>query len=155
MHATPRTLEVHDIELLVEERVESNLAFLHSGIEILEHLLIHMVNRVLVLAYLKELSQLFLCLVIRVEIHFQRVLKFVVSLSLFLFDSHWPSVCVFELLLLLEVGRFFRLYVLIFLFLGLIEFILSFLVELGLPVKDVEVGECLVLERVLFVNDVL
>ena len=43
MHAASGTLEIHDIEFLVEEGVELDLPLLHSLIEKFKHLLVHVI----------------------------------------------------------------------------------------------------------------
>lgn len=75
VHAAAGALEVHDVELLVEEGVESDLSVFHTLIEVFEHLLVHVVNRVLVLAHLKELSELVMTLILVIKVHFKLFLE--------------------------------------------------------------------------------
>ena len=47
MHTTPRTLVVHDVELLVQEGEETYLSILQALVEVLEDLLVHVVDSIL------------------------------------------------------------------------------------------------------------
>ena len=49
----------------------------------LKHLFVHVFDDVLAFRYLEELSQLFLCLLIRVEVHFRRFLQLFPCFELF------------------------------------------------------------------------
>ena len=75
MHTTPRTLVVHDVELLVQEGEETYLSILQALVEVLEDLLVHVVHSVLsILTEAEEVTQLLLRLGIRVKIHVQLLL---------------------------------------------------------------------------------
>jgi len=51
VHAATRTLKVHDIEFLVQESIEADLAVLHSLIEELEDLFIHVSDSVFIVFF--------------------------------------------------------------------------------------------------------
>ncbi len=70
VHAASGALVVHDVELLVEEGEEADLSVLQAVVQVLEHLLVHVVHRVLpILAQTEEVTQLLLRLGLRVEVH--------------------------------------------------------------------------------------
>ena len=71
MHAAASGLEVHDVELLIEESVEADLSVAHAFIEVLKDLFIHVFDSALIvfLVQPKEILQLLLTLGFRVKIH--------------------------------------------------------------------------------------
>lgn len=71
MHAAPCTFEVHNVEFFVEEGVEAHLALLHSLVQVVEHLVVHVLHLVFIFAYLKVLAQFVLALVLHVEVLLQ------------------------------------------------------------------------------------
>jgi len=69
MHAATRALEIHYVELLVQECVELIRPSLHPGGGALKHLLVHVFNCVLIICYFEKLSQLFMSLLLWVKVH--------------------------------------------------------------------------------------
>ena len=83
MHAASCTLVVHDVEFLVEEGVEADLSVFEALVQVLEHLLVHVVHRVLpLLAQLEKITEFFLGFGLRVEIHLQLLLQVLPSLAI-------------------------------------------------------------------------
>jgi len=48
VHAAASTLVIHNVELLVQEGVEPHLPILQSGVQTVQHLLIHVFEHALV-----------------------------------------------------------------------------------------------------------
>ena len=77
MHAAASGLEVHDVELLIEESVEADLSVAHAFIEVLKDLFIHVFDSALIvfLVQPKEILQLLLTLGFRIKIHVELLLQ--------------------------------------------------------------------------------
>lgn len=84
MHAAPRTLKVHDVELFVQEGVEGVRADFQSPKCALKHLISHFVDRLLITIDLKVRLELGVRLCLRVELHLARLLELLERLVFFL-----------------------------------------------------------------------
>lgn len=109
--------------------------------QVLEHLLGHVIHRVLAFLDLEKLSQLIAGLSVRVKIHFGLSLQFFPSFVFFLAPVH--------LLLVLEEGWLVLLNLLLFASFLLVKFVLGLSVLLYLLLEKVEVAESRLLETVL------
>lgn len=77
VHAAACRLVIHDVEFLVQERVEADLSLLHSLVQVLEDLLVHVSHSVFVVLFVKpeEVSELLLALSLWVEVHVELLLQ--------------------------------------------------------------------------------
>ena len=116
MHRATSTFVIHNVELLVQESVESQLPVSHTSVQEVKYFFIHVVHHLLVLGNLEELSNLLVGLVILIaEVHLQFLLQFLVSFILFKSPRFDISLLVslsfvscIQLLIFLEECCFFR-----------------------------------------------
>jgi len=66
MHRATSTFVIHNVELLVQESVECQLPISHASVQEVKHFLIHVVDHLLVLRNLEELSNLLVGLIVLV-----------------------------------------------------------------------------------------
>ena len=58
VHGAPAALKVHDVELLVQKRVQADLMHTQSLVQVVQHLFIHIIQSVFILTNLEEFPQL-------------------------------------------------------------------------------------------------
>ena len=66
MHRATSTFVIHNVEFLVQESVERQLPISHASVQEVKYFLIHVVDHLLVLWNLEELSNLLVRLIVLV-----------------------------------------------------------------------------------------
>ncbi len=93
VHRAPCGFVVHNVEFLVQEGVKTNLAVLHTLVQVFEDLFVHMLHSVfgVVFAQLEEITELVLRLRVGVEVHVQLLLQVLPRLSVLSLFRVGPS----------------------------------------------------------------
>ena len=142
--AAPRALEVHNVELLVQKSIESELPAPESLANFLKHLIVHIIESIGVFADLEELPQLLLRLVLGVEVHLQLLLQLLPPLVLLLLPvSHFRLLLSHIFRVLPEQCRLVLVQSVLLSLLLLVELVPRLTLMLGLLLEELEEGEVL------------